>query len=311
MVDFARSSEWTEADLLALVSEGVEENLNLEYKACPSLQKRDSEKREISKDVSAFSNSAGGIIVYGMNEETHKPTGFDEGYDPGNISKEWLEQVLQGNIRPRIPGILINSVDLTATRPGKVAYVVTVPKGKTAHQSADLKYYKRFNFESVAMYDHEIRDIMARFTYPLVSPTFTTTRISRVTQKYKLNIVLQNQGATCARDVKLVFFWPRPFPHECGGGFSQRIITGRITIPSRAIENVELSARLNHPIFPEDEFRLTDEASRFHFIFELGESTLDLITANLNPQLVWKIYADDMPPQSGQVPLDDLINPAP
>lgn len=307
MVDFAKSYEWTEGDLSALISEGVEENLNLDYKGCPSLQKRDQERREISKDVSAFANSAGGIIVYGIIEDNHKPTGLDQGYDPGDISKEWLEQVMQGNVRPRIPGVHINPVDLSGPRLGKVVYVVTVPQGKTAHQAADLKYHKRFNFESVAMYDYEIRDIMARFTYPLVVPIFSATLVSRQTQKYKLNIALQNQGATCARDVKLVFFWPRPIVHECGGGYRQRIIVGRITIPSREIENIELTVPpFSRPIFPEDEFRLTDEDSRFHFTFQIDEAALVSLTRRPYPQLVWKVYADDMPPQTGSISIGEM-----
>ena len=48
MVDFARSPDWAEADLLSLIQEGVEENVGLDYKACASLQKRDREKQEIS-----------------------------------------------------------------------------------------------------------------------------------------------------------------------------------------------------------------------------------------------------------------------
>src|SRR5262245_44592645 len=137
MVDFARSFEWREADLLALIQEGVEENIGLDYKACASLQKRDAEKKEISKDVSAFANSAGGIIVYGMLEDGHRPTGLDAGYNPQDITKEWLEQVIQGNIRPRIHGIHINPIELSGARLGKFAYVVTIPQGTTAHQASD------------------------------------------------------------------------------------------------------------------------------------------------------------------------------
>ena len=57
----------TEADLLALISAGVEESAALDYKRADSLNKRDDKKKtEITKDVSSFANSAGGTIIYGI-----------------------------------------------------------------------------------------------------------------------------------------------------------------------------------------------------------------------------------------------------
>ena len=80
--------DWKEADVLALITNGVKESLELDYKQCASLQKTDGKKKEISKDVSAFANSAGGTIVYGMIENGQSPINIDVGYDPTDISKE-------------------------------------------------------------------------------------------------------------------------------------------------------------------------------------------------------------------------------
>src|SRR2546427_12570629 len=148
-----KPSEWVEADLNALVRDQVGEDVSLEYKACASLQIDDSRKEEVSRDVSAFANSAGGTIVYGMleNPGTHLPTGLDSGYDPSVISKDWLENAIHSRIKPKIEGLHINPVQLTDSRAGKVAYVVSVPQSTTAHQAADRKYYKRYNFKREAM----------------------------------------------------------------------------------------------------------------------------------------------------------------
>jgi hypothetical protein len=131
----------------------------------------DGKKRELSKDVSAFANSAGGTLIYGIveDQETHVASDLDDGFDPTEISKEWLEQVINSNIQPRLSGVMIRAVDLITHRPGNVAYVVTVPKSSTAHQAADKRYYKRFNFESVPMEDYEVRDVMQRTSAPSVS----------------------------------------------------------------------------------------------------------------------------------------------
>jgi hypothetical protein len=47
-------------------------------------------------------------------------------------------------------------------------YVISVPQtnSRGAHQAPDKKYYKRQNFQSTAMEDYEIRDIMRRTTTP-------------------------------------------------------------------------------------------------------------------------------------------------
>jgi len=47
---------WEEADIISLITNGVQESLTLDYKRCDSLQKTDGKKKEISKDVSAFAN---------------------------------------------------------------------------------------------------------------------------------------------------------------------------------------------------------------------------------------------------------------
>src|SRR5438552_3811723 len=90
----------TEQDLLRLVTEQVEESLTLDYKRSAALQNDDLSKNEISKDVSAFANSAGGTLVYGVVETGHLPSSLDTGCDPAVIRREWLEQVINSRIQP-------------------------------------------------------------------------------------------------------------------------------------------------------------------------------------------------------------------
>ena len=68
---------------------------------------------EISKDVSAFANSAGGTLVYGMIEDRHVPTAIDNGFNPSEITMEWLEQVINSRIHRRIDGVRINQIELS------------------------------------------------------------------------------------------------------------------------------------------------------------------------------------------------------
>ena len=85
----------------------------------------------------------------------------------GRLYKEWLDQVINSRISPKIDGIRINPIPLKTTNLGQCAYVVWIPQSNTAHQASDKRYYKRYNFESVAMEDYEIRDAMSRSKYPI------------------------------------------------------------------------------------------------------------------------------------------------
>lgn len=156
-------------DIKNYIVNKVEENLNLDYKASGSLQKSDNKTNEISKDISAFANSDGGIVVYGIKEHQinrHLPDSIDP-IDRKLISKEWIEQIIQSKIRPRIDGIIIHSITVDENL-DQVVYAVEIPKSNTAHQAHDKRYYKRFNFNSEPMYDYEIRDVLNRIKAPVI-----------------------------------------------------------------------------------------------------------------------------------------------
>lgn len=166
------SEIWDQPRIEKYITDKIEESLTLDYKAAGSLAKTDGKKAEITKDVSAMANSAGGIVIYGMAEDAvnkHLPGAIDP-IDRNQISKEWLEQVIS-NIRPKIDGLVIYPVPIN-TASNHVVYVVEIPQSHTAHQATDKRYYKRFNFESVAMEDYEIRDVMGRGRYPRIELEF-------------------------------------------------------------------------------------------------------------------------------------------
>lgn len=168
------SEIWDQARLERYITEGIEENLTLDYKAAAALDKSDKKKIEITKDVSAMANSAGGILIYGIAEFQdkaleHLPEKLDP-VDRTAYSKEWLEHII-GNIQPRIDGVVIHPVPISSAA-NHVVYVVEIPQSHTAHQAKDMRYYKRFNFESVMMSDYEIRDVMGRRQYPHIALEF-------------------------------------------------------------------------------------------------------------------------------------------
>jgi hypothetical protein len=180
---------WDQSRLHQYIDQGIEESLTLEYKAAAALEKTQPKKDEITKDVSAMANAAGGVLIYGIAEHTesdkrHLPARIDP-LDRTEYPKEWLEQVIS-NIRPRLDGIVIHPVSLTGD-PNAVVYVVEIPQSDTAHQANSKRYYKRFNFESVPMEDYEIRDIMSRSRHPHVELSFQIAQRTRTRSNYMSN----------------------------------------------------------------------------------------------------------------------------
>ncbi|MDB5162578.1 MAG: ATPase [Candidatus Saccharibacteria bacterium] len=164
-------------DLNTLVASEAHEDIHLDFKASGSLGKQDKKKTEISKDVSAFANSDGGTIVYGMLESDNKASGLDGGVS--GLEREWLENIITSTINPRIDGIVIHPIEISA---GSYAYIVHIPRSERApHQAQDKKFYKRFNFKSVPMEHYEIMDVMRRQSSPSLRLAFKFNSINNGT----------------------------------------------------------------------------------------------------------------------------------
>jgi len=180
-----------------IIANGVEENAELEYKAAAALLREDKKMTEATKDVSAFANSNGGVLIYGIKENQankHLPCNIDP-VDRKAITKEWLEQLLNNRIRPRIHGIKIHVVTIADDQ---VVYVLEIPKGETAHQADDRRYYRRYNFTVEAMYDAEIRDVMGRQKAPQIKIHFDVTK--------KPNILIAPRGEQMLHQQRPILF---------------------------------------------------------------------------------------------------------
>lgn len=224
------SWEWTEYELLSMKAAQTQESLYLDFKSSASLAKDERKKDDISKDVSALANSEGGDILYGVSETGTPPSSFgdiDIGINASDITPEWVEQVINSRIQPRISGIKITPIELKKTHPGKYAYAVYVPPSYNApHQASDKRYYKRFNFHSVPMEDYEIRDLSNRKRKPelfidgevmkarnrsvfdwrtwLGYVNGSAEKNAVIIPSFNLRIWLENKGAVAAKHAQII-----------------------------------------------------------------------------------------------------------
>jgi hypothetical protein len=113
-------SDLTEADLLRLVEDEVREDVEIDYKV-----RLETDCQEFARDISAFANSKGGYLVYGMSEVDELPKGLVplEGFDPGTAIGR-MTSWAQEHVRPR-PTLQFKPVQLEA---GGAVMVVEVPR---------------------------------------------------------------------------------------------------------------------------------------------------------------------------------------
>lgn len=149
-------SEITLEDIKALEHNKISESEILDYKS----DLIDDER--LVKHVSAFANTRGGEIVFGV-EETGRG-GYPKaipGVNSADINKERIEQILLSNISPRLH-VRIRAIDHEVS--GKSILIIRVPDSalKPHMNLSNKKYYKRYEFEAAEMEEREISDAYRR-----------------------------------------------------------------------------------------------------------------------------------------------------
>lgn len=215
-MDFYSLDNYTYSDLEYLINNEVEENIHLDYKASGALSKEPKKRQEITKDVSAFANSDGGIIIYGISEKAHKPEGFSY-IDGKEFTKEWLENEIN-LIQPRIDGIEIFPIRIDNDL-AKSVYIVKIPRSEKApHMARSNKYYKRFNFMSEPMEDYEVKDVMFRHHSPSLVIIGASLDKQEKDDSYSFffRCWIQNTGRKISKDYKLsASFFNLPYGISC------------------------------------------------------------------------------------------------
>jgi Schlafen, AlbA_2 len=178
----------TEQDLQALI--GQFESIRLDFKASALLdQPKDRIIKQLTEDVSSFANTEGGVIVIGIREgksgKKSVAIEIDDGSDPAKVSPDWLEQLIASNISPPIGGLTVRPIPLSGPRAGRIAYVITVPKGITAYQARhSLLYYGRTEFAAAPLHDNIIRLLMTRGRVPQARVEITNFEVLTADQEW-------------------------------------------------------------------------------------------------------------------------------
>lgn len=163
-----RFDDITGEDIVTLVEAKIPERKTLEYKERLNINTNE-EKAEFLADISSFANASGGDIIFGISEQRdseRKPTGI-----PGEITgllidnadaeRARVEQIVEGGIEPRIPGLQTRVIQVSDK--GSVM-VVRVPKSWEAPHMVSFSNRTRFfSRNGIGKVQLDVRQIGAAF----------------------------------------------------------------------------------------------------------------------------------------------------
>lgn len=336
--------EWDETYLLNLPSGEFDW---IEYKEARKLDfslpgiNRDVVLRELSKQISAFANSGGGTIVFGIeNPKTGKPLKVDsEGgvsLNLGNGTREWLEDIIPTLVD--FPLSKINVYELTAgdnessqIAAGKGVFIIEIPSSEQApHQALDNLYYARVGGKSKPINHRFVMDIIGRAKHPKLNMEITLLLAEESERaKYsgsddiEISCYCRNNGAIYANFVNGWLYIPSKL---ISGGRREAVIDGvkyrrfyfenvhKDMVGWRdTYKNVNLGER-SMPITGSEPMYITRfdpvlPGLRFHVATEeLQFRTFEDIERFSEERIIWEIYADNAPKETGSFTIKELIH---
>ena len=138
-------------DVINLIEARIEEGPTLEYK-------RELGKNEdIAKEVSAFANTQGGIVIYGVASKDRVPICVS--WIEGENLEERIQNVIATSIQPRLAGVNVVPCP-NPDNENQAAFIVDVPRSPAAPHMSGYRYYKRQGSISVPMNDDEVKNAM-------------------------------------------------------------------------------------------------------------------------------------------------------
>ncbi len=154
-------TEIAEADLLALITDGVAEGRTIDYKRLlPG--NADMEKKEFLADASSFANTVGGDLVFGMDEAAGLPTQIT-GVQTADFDAEIrrLDSILAAGLSPRIRS---STQIVTLAAGGRVIVIRVQRSWNGPHRVVFQGHDKFYGRNSAGKYPLDVNELRAAFT---------------------------------------------------------------------------------------------------------------------------------------------------
>lgn len=160
-LDTKRLIDLAESDILDLISNGVEEGRETDYKELLKIGS-DGDRKEFLADVSSFANASGGHLVLGVAETDGRPTAIKPltiaGWDAERLR---IESLVREGISPRLA---IELAAIPVTPSGHVV-VLRIPRSWSSPHMVGFQRSGRFySRNSAGKYQLDVGELRAAFT---------------------------------------------------------------------------------------------------------------------------------------------------
>ncbi|MBU0552232.1 ATP-binding protein [Myxococcota bacterium] len=260
----------------------------------------------LSKQISAFSNGAGGRIFLGLDDDGQIDGGVLTMLKGGG-TRAWLEDIIPTLVEPPLKNFNVYEVPRKGKRslikPGCAVYIVEIgPSENAPHQALDYRYYLRIAGKSRPMGNVHLQDVLQRRRHPQVemarvSPYGGPEYIEADPRGPKVAICfqafLENQGRTLAHHVGASVLLPRPLVDA---------YTRQKTLQEPGVEVTQEPGELAffryhpRPVFPGQGLLFL----RFWLVIHARNRRA---YRTEEAKIGWRIYADDAPPKRSEAPL--------
>jgi hypothetical protein len=198
------------ADLASLVAEGETEGLYLECKSPSSPQLNRDLKVTLAKAISGFSNTSGGVLVWGASTTKHQHGALDvvSQLEPIAHCANFMRQVNRAAITASSPRAAdLESRAILEKEGGSRGLVLTyIPqtKGDPVRSNEDDQFYVRSGDEfTIAPYEL-VKRLFAATDSPDLSLVFGKDLVkTEADGTWKIPLLITNRSSAVARDMKI------------------------------------------------------------------------------------------------------------
>lgn len=191
-------------DIEAFVSEGQEEHLYLDFKQSnESLLSRD-DRKNLAKALSAFANSDGGLIVWGVDCRKDE-AGRDVASKLKPISRLTAFLTHLNSLSPQLVSPAVDRVQHRVLPSSEelgfaITFVPSSPSAPHMAKGGEDRYYKRSGSSFLRMEHFEVADMFGSRQRPLLTVYYRIGQITRRVKedRFKVIVGIQNSGRSSA-----------------------------------------------------------------------------------------------------------------
>lgn len=290
-----------------IVARGEREQLILDFKRLShpdgAVTVGKNDKENYAAALSGFANSAGGVIVWGVDARRSQPVTEVPIHAVSEFVKQ-LESLLPVAVTRSVEGVENISLPIRGDEGFAATYI---PESAAAPHRAEFhlkRYFRRVGDSFVPMEHYELEDMFGRRQRAVLQPTVTyhDRSIRRERHEYQLVVTVENLGRAMATHFRLDLEFPRVLLDQPGraalGLFrvrDHRTDPGLVILSAR---NVDIGS-----IFPGEQVQLTPVR---------GEADIDYVFDPTSwriwqhRELTLEIFVDDSPPRRTVIPLSTL-----